>query len=400
MPESALEGVKVLDLTHHVAGPYCTKLLADFGAEVLKVERPLTGDPARRMAPFHGDEPHPEKSLLFGYLNTSKRGVTLDFKSKAGRGIVLQLVKDADILVENFSPRVMPSLGLGYEALRAINPDLVVVSISNFGQTGPYRDFLATDLIEYALGGLSYIFGSNDRPPLKHAFRQAQFKAGTNAASAALIGLFGVGAGGEGQHVDVSIQECMTSCLRDTTSLYTYAGAIRARQPTLSGEIPRSPMKTRDGYIVPVSFGGTEWEANAELMDAPELAEPRFATAESRREHAAELDKVLSAAFERQDRFELFRRAHERRGFIHGLVHSPEDLVESPQYEARGYFVDIEHPVMGAVKSPGAPFIMSDTPWRASSPAPTLGQHNRAVLCDDLGLPAEELARLRASGVI
>ena len=400
MPESALEGISVLDLTHHVAGPYCTKLLADFGAEVLKVERPLTGDPARRMAPFHHDEPDPEKSLLFSYLNTSKQGITLDLKSKAGHGIVLRLVKDADILVENFSPRVMPSLGLSYEALRTINPGLVVLSISNFGQTGPYRDFLATDLVEYALGGLSYIFGSNDRRPLKHALRQAQFKAGTNAASAALIGVYGVGAGGEGQHIDVSIQECMTSCLRDTTSLYTYAGAIRARQPAFSGDIPRSPMKTRDGYIVPVSFGGGAWEANAELMDTPELADLRFATAESRRQHAAELDKVVGAAFERQDRFALFRRAHERRGFIHGLVHSPQDLVQSPQYEARGYFVDIEHPAMGAVKSPGAPFIMSQTPRRAGSSAPTLGQHNREILCDRLGLLVQELTRLRASGVI
>ena len=400
MPDSALDGVRVLDLTHHVAGPYCTKLLADFGAEVLKIERPLTGDPARRMAPFHHDEPDPEKSLLFGYLNTSKQGITLDLKSEAGRGLVRRLVEEADILVESFSPRVMPSLGLGYEALRTINPALVVISISNFGQSGPYRDFLATDLIEYALGGLGYIFGSNERPPLKHALRQAGFKAGTNAASAALIGHYGVAAGGEGQHIDVSIQECMTSCLRDTTSLYTYAGAVRARQPALSGDIPRTPMKTRDGYIVPVSFGSASWKANAELMDEPELADPRFATAESRREHAAELDQVLGAAFERQDRFELFRRAHERRGFIHGLVHSPEDLAESPQYEARGYFVDIEHPVVGTVKGPGAPFVMSETPWQARSPAPTLGQHNREILCDRLGLSVEDLSRLRSSRVV
>ena len=400
MPESALDGVKVLDLTHHVAGPYCTKLLADFGADVVKIERPLSGDPTRRMAPFYHDEPDLEKSLLFAYLNTSKQSITLNLKSEDGRGILLRLAQEADILVENFSPRVMPSLGLGYRELQEANPELVAVSISNFGQSGPYRDFLATDLIEYALGGLSYIFGSNDRAPLKHALRQAQFKAGTNAASAALIGLYARNAGGEGQHIDVSIQECMASCLRDTTSLYTYTGAIRRRQPAFSGDIPRSPTKTRDGYIVPVSFGGEDWEASAELLQAPELLQPQFATPELRRQNAPELDEVTRAVFERQDPLELFRSAHERRGFIYGVVHSPQDLVESPQYQARGYFVDIEHPAMGAVKSPGAPVIMSGTPWRARSPAPTLGQHNREILGDRLGYPAAELPRMRASGVI
>ena len=400
MPESALDGVKVLDLTHHVAGPYCTKLLADFGADVVKIERPLTGDPARRMAPFYHDEPDPEKSLLFAYLNTSKQSITLNLKSEDGRGILLQLAQEADILVENFSPRVMPSLGLSYRELQEAHPELVAVSISNFGQSGPYRDFLATDLIEYALGGLSYIFGSNDGEPLKHALRQAQFKAGTNAASAALIGLYAKNAGGEGQHIDVSIQECMASCLRDATSLYTYTGAIRRRQPPFSGDIPRRPMKTKDGYIVPVSFGEEDWEASAELLQASELLQPQFATPELRRQNASELDEVTRAVFERQDPLELFRSAHERRGFIYGVVQSPRDLVESPQYQARSYFVDIEHPAMGVVKIPGAPIIMSGTPWSARSPAPTLGQHNREILCERLGYSTAELPRMRASGVI
>ncbi len=400
MPESALDGVKVLDLTHHVAGPYCTKLLADFGADVVKVERPLTGDPARRMAPFYHDEPDLEKSLLFAYLNTSKQSVTLNLKSEDGKEILLRLAQEADILVENFSPRVMSSLGLGYQELQEANHELVAVSISNFGQAGPYRDFLATDLIQYALGGLSYIFGSNDRAPLKHALRPAQFKAGTNAAAATLIALYGRNAGGEGQHIDVSIQECMASCLRDTTSLYTYIGATRRRQPAFSGDIPRSPTKTKDGYIVPVSFGHEDWEGSAELLQAPELLQPQFATPELRRQNASELDEVTRAVFERQDSLDLFRSAHERRGFIYGVVNSPQDIVESPQYQARGYFVDIEHPVMGTVKSPGAPFIMDGTPWSARSPAPTLGQHNREILCDRLSYPATELPLMRASGII
>ena len=183
MTERALEGVKVLDFTHHIAGPYCTKLLADFGADVVKIERP-GGDPARRMAPFHHDEADPEKSLVFAYLNTNKQSVTLNLKSEKGIQVLKSLVEESDVLVENFAPKVMPSLGLDFETLQRTNPSLVMTSISNFGQTGPYRDYKAADIVEYALGGLMYIFGAYDGGPLKHAFNQAQFKAGTDAAAA------------------------------------------------------------------------------------------------------------------------------------------------------------------------------------------------------------------------
>ena len=400
MQDSALGGIKVLDLTHHIAGPYCTKLLADFGAEVIKVERPFSGDPARRMGPFFHDEPHPEKSLPFLYLNTNKRSVTLDLKTDTGRQIVRRLASDADLVVENFSPRVLPSLGLGYEDLRQKSLRLVMVSISNFGQTGSYRDYKATDLVQYALGGLSYIFGSNHREPLKHALHQAQFKAGTNAAVAATIALHHQRLTGQGQWADVSVQECMASCLRDTTSLYTYTGAIRRRQSEHSGDIPRSPVKVKDGYVVPIAFGGVEWQTIAEFLDAPALMEPRFATPQGRLENARELHDIVSAAFAKQDRFEIFRSAHQRRGFIYGVVHSPKDVIENPQYQARGYFVEIDHPVAGTATYPGAPFTMSETPWQIGSPAPTLGQHNEEILCDRLGYARAELMQLRASGVI
>jgi len=186
---AALEGVSVLDLTHCIAGPYCTRLLAGFGADVLKVEPP-GGERGRRMAPFFRDESGPDASLPFAYLNSGKRSLTLNLKSGEGQDILRSLLSETDILVENFAPRVMPSLGLDYPTLKEIAPHLVMVSISNFGQTGPYRDYKATDIVEYALGGLMYIFGAYDREPLKHAFNQAQFKAGTDAASAALMALY------------------------------------------------------------------------------------------------------------------------------------------------------------------------------------------------------------------
>ena len=400
LPSAALEGVKVLDLTHHVAGPYCTKLLADFGADVVKVERPGGGDPARRMGPFLRDEPHPDKSLLFLYLNTSKRSVTLDLRSDTGRRILKELVARADALVENFSPRVLPSLGLGYQALKRINSRLVMVSISNFGQTGPYRDFKATDIVQYAMGGLMNIFGSSDREPLKHALHQAQFRAGTNAAIAATTALYQQQMAGCGQRVDVSIQECIASGLRDIVSLYTYTGAIKGRPPPHGGEFIHTAMKVKDGYVVPVSFGGVDWDAIADLLDAPELKRRGSSAPKSPSTDPPQVDQALALALGKWEKFELFREAHKRRRLIYGVVHSPEELLQNPQYRAREYFVDVGHPATGALTYPGAPLLMSETPWRVRSPAPTIGQHNREVLCGRLGYSLHDLGILRASGVI
>ena len=399
MNQAALDGVRVLDFTHHVAGPYCTKLLADFGADVVKVERPGGGDPTRRMGPFVRDTPHSDMSLPFLYLNTSKRGVTLDLKSNAGREIALALAARADVVVENFSPRVMPSLGLDYDAFREVNPDVIMVSISNFGQYGPYRDHKATEIVEYALGGMAYIFGSQDREPLVHAYNQAQFKAGTNAASAAAIAVFHRMMTGSGEHVDVSIQESMTTALRDTASVYTYQGGIKARAATYTGEMPRGPLPAGDGYVVPIVFGGVDWGDLSDFLDAPTLAEERFSTPEGRRDNAHELREEVERAIAKHDATDLFYAAHERRGYIFGLVQDPAEVFDNPQYKHRGYFQDVDHPVAGSFPYPGAPFDMSGTPWRARSPAPMLGQHNAEVF-GDLGLSRDDLIALRASGDI
>ncbi len=399
MNQAALDGVRVLDFTHHVAGPYCTKLLADFGADVVKVERPGGGDPARRMGPFVRDEPQQDMSLPFLYLNTSKRGVTLNLKSSAGHDIALRLAAEADVMVENFSPRVMPSLGLDYDSIRKVNPDAIMVSISNFGQSGPYRDHKATEIVEYALGGMAYIFGSQDREPLVHAYNQAQFKAGTNAASAAAIAVFHRMMTGRGDYVDLSIQESMTTALRDTASVYTYQGGIKARAATYTGEMPRGPMTAGDGYVVPIVFGGVDWADLSEFMEAPPLADERFSTAEGRRDNARALREEVERAIARRDATDLFYAAHERRGYIFGLVQDPAQLVDNPQYRHRRYFEDVVHPVAGSFAYPGAPFDMSATPWRARSPAPTLGQHNAEVF-GELGLSQHDLVALKASGDI
>ena len=418
MTQGALDGVRVLDLTHHIAGPYCTKLLADFGADVVKVERP-GGDPARRMPPFF-DPPNPpmdgeippnppslegepgdlEKSLLFQYLNTNKRSITLNLKSPLGWEMFNELARDADVLVENFSPRVLPSLGFDFETLRELNPALVVGSISNFGQTGPYRDYKATDIVEYALGGLMYVFGSYNREPLMHALHQAQFKAGTNAATAILMALYRQRHTGAGQHVDVSIQECIASALRDVVNNYTYTGAVRRRQPNHSGDLTRL-REVSDGYVLPNPglSSGFDWGALVEFLGVPELDDEKFSTPSARLANAEELGQILDRYFLSQKKFDVFYAAQKRR-FIYGVVQSPGEVLADEQFRARGYFVPVEHPVLGTVEFPGAPFNMIGTPWEVRRPAPTLGQHNSEVFGHQLGYSGVDLARLRATGVV
>ena len=399
MSNKALQGLKVLDLTHYIAGPYCTKLMADFGADVVKVERP-EGDAARSLAPFIREEAGLDTSLLFLYLNTNKRSVTLNLKTVSGREMLKELVRQADVLVENFSPRVMPPLGLSYESLKQQNPGLVVVSISNFGQSGPYRDYKASDIVEYALGGLMYIFGYHDREPLMHALHQAQFKAGTNAASATLMAVYHQKLTGQGQHIDVSIQESVASTLRDVVNNYTYTGAVRRRQPNHTGDLTRL-REASDGYILPNPgiAAGLDWNTVVDFLGVPELDDNKFSTPSSRLENAEELGEILDRYFRSKSKFDMFYAAHERR-FIYGVIQSPEEVLANPQYQSRGYFHDIDHPSAGAVKYPGAPFAMSGTPWQIGRPAPSLGEHNAELYCQQLGYSQRDLVRLRSTGVI
>ena len=398
MSSGALSGVKVIDLTHHVAGPYATKLLADFGADVLKIERP-GGDHARRLPPFYHDEPDSEKSLPFLYLNTNKRSITLNLKSETGISILMDLLADADAVVENFAPRVMPALGLDTATLRRHNPKLVVASVTNFGQTGPWRDFRATEIVEYALGGLMYIFGGYDREPLKHALNQAQFKAGTNLASATLMALYHQRLTGQGQRVDVSIQESIASALRDVTNNFTYTGAVRRRQPNHTGDLTRL-RATSDGYVLPnPGMGATlDWKVMVDFLEAPELDDERFDNASARLENAEALGGILDQIFATKQKQEIFYAAHQKR-FIYGVIDSPEETIDNPQIQARGYYVPVDHRDLGDITFPGAPFLMSGSPWEVRDAAPSLGEHNSAVL-GDMGYSAQDLAWLRASEVI
>ncbi|GIT42281.1 MAG: hypothetical protein Ct9H300mP11_02170 [Chloroflexota bacterium] len=279
------------------------------------------------MAPFYQTKSTRKKSLVFAYLNTNKKSVTLNLKSEKGIQILRSLIQESDVLVENFSPRVMVSLGLDYASLQKINPSLVMTSISNFGQTGPYRDYKASDIVEYAMGGLMYISGAYDREPLKHAFNQAQFKSGTDGASATLIAMYHQRLSGEGQRVDISIQEAVATGLRDVVNNFTYTGAVRRRQPNHSGDLSRLRASS-DGHLIPnPGIGaGLNWNVMVDFMGLPELGDEKFNTPSARLVNAEELGQILDDYFVKQNKYERFYAAHEKR-FIFGVVQSPEEVM-------------------------------------------------------------------------
>ncbi len=410
MNDGPLSDLTVLDLTWYIAGPYCTKLLADYGASVVKIELPGRGDPARRLGPFPGDRPDEEQSGAFLHLNTNKKSVTLNLKSRAGRRILRQMVAEADILVESFAPRVMPSLQLAYSDLGDINPKLVMTSISNFGQTGPYRDYRMSELILNAMGSCMKMVGQPDREPLKLGGHVLQYQAGVLSAVATMIASFGVGSGvSSGQHIDVSLLEtCLGSVDRRAPYLlaHQYVGQKEvtervggSRGGILSG-CPEGIYPCKDGYF-DVAGGVPWWPRNFALLGSPpELADPAFGTADGqmqRERQDAILEVLYHWAMGRTKR-EVWDAAEEARAAL-GPLNTVEDLVNDPHLNQRGFFVSIDHPRAGALRYPGAPFTLSQCARVAPGPAPLLGQHNQEVY-GKLGYSEQDLVRLKGAGVI
>ena len=405
MADTALADLRVLDLTHYIAGPYCTKLLADYGAEVIKIERPDGGDPARRYGPFPHDEPHPEKSALFLHLNTNKRGITLNLKTAAGKELFTELVRQADAVVENFSPRVMPGLGLAYDTLEQLNPRLVMTSISNFGQTGPYRDYKAQDILIYAMGGVMHQTGVAERGPIKMAGNLMQYQTGTMAATATLVGIYGAQAQGIGQHIDVSLFETHAGTVdRRSTFLtaYAYAGETFGRQHSgAQGMLPRGIYPCQDGYVC-IQVTSEWWPRLIQMLERPDLlTDPRFAMPAARMNVEAQgaFDALFYPWLLERTRQEIMERAQAAR-VLATAVNTPEDVLKDRHLQARGFFVEVDHPDAGHVTQPGPPFGMAATPWRIRRCAPRLGQHNEEIYGGRLGLSQEELMVLREQGVV
>ena len=394
-----LEGIKVLDLGHWVAGPYATRLMATQGAEVIKIERPNGGDPARRVGPFVGGVPDANSGALHLYLNSSKKSVTLDIRTETGKRVLRELVEWAEVVVENFHPRVMPALGLDYDSLSALKPSLVMASISNFGQTGPYRDYLAQEINLYAAGGLMYITGDPDREPLQMAARLAQYGAGQNAFAGTLSALWRRDSTGEGQHVDVAISEYLATILENALSMYSYAGANFQRTGNRGyGRAAWGPYPCRNGYVGVIAGPDHKWPEMSELMGIPELSDPKFDDRAGRGANADELDSLMMPWLMSHDKHEIFELA-QNRGLAFSYVATPEDILGWEHLKSRGYFEELEHADGVSYHHPSGPFRTDGISWRLE-PAPTLGAHNHEVICGLLGYSKSDLIRLRGMSVI
>ena len=391
----ALEDVTVLDLTRYIAGPYCTKLLAGYGAKVIKIEKPCEGDPARRIGPFLEDRPHLERSAPFFYLNTNKRSITLDIKTKRGQKILRDLVKNADILVESFSPGVAERLGLEYERLAKINEKLIVTSVSNFGCSGPYRDYKANQIVLWAMSGWRYCDGKPGHRPIQPGGWLTHYIAGLHAAVGTMTALHYQRMTGIGQHVDVSMMEALMLSTIYPSVVYSYTGNVHQGMVTPLGILP-----CKDGYIGLDVLTQPQWEMLCRLAGMPELLEdPRFETTLTLRDHLDEAIAFFVPWLEERNADEIFHSGQEWRIPV-GLIPTAEELLDLPTHKARGFLVESEHSEMGRVTMPGAPFKMSETPWQLTNCAPLLGEHSEEVYREHLGYSPEDLARLREGGII
>ena len=396
MPQP-LTGLRILDLTRVLAGPYCTMMLADMGADVVKVERPVAGDDTRGFGPpFVGGE-----STYFMSINRNKRGMTLDLKHERGLDVLHDLLETADVVVENFRPGLMESFGFGYESARAINPRLVYCSISGYGGTGPDAALPGYDLIIQGEGGVASLTGDQDGPPFKVGTSQADIVAGMMACQGVLLALIARERTGRGQKVDIGMLDCQVAMLTYQAGIYFATGEspsrIGNRHPSIA---PYETFECRDGYLNVACGNESMWRRFCGAAGLDELTEdPRFLSNADRVKHADDLRAVLGPAMTERtiaEWLEVLRSA----GVPAGRIDSVRDVCEHPQVIARDMVVELEHPEAGPIRVTGVPVKLSDTPGAVDLPPPALGQHTEEVLSDWLGLSGAEVAELRRKKVV
>ena len=398
-----LSDVRVLELAHRHSGAFCAKLLADQGANVIKVEPPDGGDPSRLEPPFIGDRPHPERSTLFLAFNTNKRSVTLDLEQKEGRGLLLRLMEGVDVVIESFPPEHLDQMGIGYAAFSAVNPRCILASITYFGQSGPYRDYRGGDLIAQALGGfLHAVTGSADRPPMGTTLEQMEITAARNGVIAIMASLFQREESNLGQHIDVSTMEAAVSTPSGLIQPYSFTGRSPKRGGSDGNVMDGMHIPTRDGEVTltTAGTGGRPMEAWSEFLEEPQLLDAKFGSRQSRLENWQELYDLVAPKLAQWDNLDLMRETMTR-GLVIGLVQSPEQVVNSPHLEERGFFVAMDHGAVGTLKYPGPGFLMNGVnPMEGGHSAPGLGEHNTEVFSGELGLTSQELETLWAARVI
>jgi len=393
-----LEGVRILDLTWVLAGPFASMVLCDLGADVIKVERPPIGDVARMTAPLVNGE-----SCYFLSINRGKRSVAVDLKNGAGRDLFLRLVERVDVVMENFTPGTMEALGLSYDVLCQRNLRLIYAATSGFGQTGPDRLRPALDIIAQGMGGIMSITGEPGGPPVRPGTSLGDIAAGLFTAIGVLAALHERERSGRGQMIDVAMLDCQISILENAFARYFATGQvpepIGTRHPVAT---PFQAFPTRDGYIVLALSWGVEnqWELFCATIGRADLIDdPRFDTGPLRTEHHAELEPTLIEAMKEKTTAEWVRE-FDAIGLPCGPLNNIAQAAALPQVEAREMLVEVEHPRIGRFPLPNTPVKLSRTPGGVRGPSPDLGQHTDEVLRELLGLPDAEIGRLREAGAI
>jgi CoA:oxalate CoA-transferase len=402
MRYSALSDLRVIDLTHFIAGPYATKLLAGYGARVIKVEPPW-GEGGRKLGARRAGGPDADRGGLFAFLNTDKLGVTLDLRGARGRDLMLEMLAGADLMVENFAPGTLAKLGLDPSGLLARFPRLSIVSISNFGQDGPDRDAVLDDLTLFARGGWTFPVGERSREPLTPPGSLAQYVGGMYGAVGAMQATLARDLrGARGQHVDISLLEATVSTMIYETVSFQSSGILRERvgRRFAIGPFMIVTLKCKDGYAGLQQVTDKQFEALCDLMGRRELlTDPRFTSGLNRMINNDALLEIVAPFFEDRERNWLHREG-QRRALPLVPIPSIPEVLEWEQTRARNYFEIIDDPALGAIRIPGPPLRLTSHRPAPSRPAPRLGEHNREVLGVGLGLDANNLAELAAAGTI
>ena len=391
-----LEGIRVLDLTRILAGPYATMLLGDLGAEVIKIEQPGTGDESRNFGPFKNDF-----SLYFMSVNRGKKSLTLNLKSPRGIELFLELVKGSDILVENFRPGTMQKLGLDYESLKSHCPSLIYAACSGFGQTGPDANRGAYDMIIQGLGGIISITGEPGRPPVRVGTSISDLTAAMFTTIGILSALHHRHLTGEGQFVDVAMLDGMVAILENAVVRYMLTGDIPqplgARHPAIT---PFEAFESADGHVIIAIGNDGLWAKFCEHVNRPDLiTDERFRTNALRTTNHAELFPILSELMRQRTTAE-WMQALDAIGVPCGPINTIDKVVTHPQVLSREMISIVEHEVTGSVQIPGLPIKLSKTPGQVDTPAPILGEHTDEILTELLGIEVTEVERLKRDGVV
>ncbi|MGB7724878.1 MAG: CoA transferase [Dehalococcoidales bacterium] len=396
-----LDGVKVIEYGNLISAPFCAKIFADMGAEVIKIEQPCCGDDSRRMEPFMNDIPGLERSGLFQYLNMNKKGITLNPETATGRKILLQLLKGADVFIENNPPKRMKALKLDYARVKQVNLRIVMTSITPFGQTGPYKDYKSSELINAHMGGVGYDSVREvdiSREPIKAPAHIFGFQAGLSAATATVAAVFQQSVTGEGTYLDVSEQESIIQNMHSVFRYY-YNKQIVNRTDVLD-RAPAHILPCKDGYIHHANMEESEWWRFVDLMGNPEWAKNELFADYTLRSQYWDALKPLILDWTKDHTMDEIYRGSQERGSAIGALYTAKDMLSDRQMAARGFFVEADHPEIGKLQYPGVPYRFSGIPKEQPSTAPLLGQNNEEILCGGLGYTKKDLVKFREAGVI